>query len=68
LNANQGRARNGRRGSKRPFLGHPLARCSLGPDEGLSPGQADQMARVMAAYPEFDDTPCVRANVERWLA
>ena len=40
----------------------------LDPDEGLSPGQAEEIARVMAAYPEFDDTPFVRANLERWLA
>jgi hypothetical protein len=40
----------------------------LDPDEGLSPGQAEEIARVMAAYPEFDDTPFVRVNLERWLA
>ena len=40
----------------------------LDPNEGLSPGQAEEIARVMAAYPEFDDTPFVRANLERWLA
>jgi dihydrodipicolinate synthase/N-acetylneuraminate lyase len=40
----------------------------LDPDEGLSPGQAEEIDRVMAAYPEFDDTPFVRANLERWLA
>ena len=38
------------------------------PDEGLSPGQAEEITRVMAEYPEFDDTPFVRANLERWLA
>jgi hypothetical protein len=40
----------------------------LDPDEGLSPGQAEEIARVMAAYPEFDDTPFVRAGLERWFA
>jgi hypothetical protein len=40
----------------------------LDPDEGLSPGQADEIERVMAAYPELDDTAFVRANLERWLA
>ncbi len=40
----------------------------LDPAEGLSPGQDEEIARVMAAYPEFDDTPFVRANLERWLA
>jgi dihydrodipicolinate synthase/N-acetylneuraminate lyase len=39
----------------------------LDPDEGLSPGQSEEIARVMAAYPEFDDTPFVRANLARWL-
>jgi dihydrodipicolinate synthase/N-acetylneuraminate lyase len=40
----------------------------LDPSEGLSPGQAEEITRVMAAYPEFDDTPFVRAGLERWLA
>ena len=40
----------------------------LDPEEGLSPGQAEEIERVMAAYPEFDDTPFVRANLGRWLA
>jgi hypothetical protein len=40
----------------------------LDPDEGLSPGQADEIARVMGAYPELDDTDFVRANLDRWLA
>jgi len=42
-------------------------RWCLDPDEDLSPGQADEIARVTAAYPAFDDTPFVRANLERWL-
>jgi len=37
-------------------------------DEGLSPGQAEEIARVSAAYPELDDTEFVRANLDRWLA
>ena len=40
----------------------------LDPGEGLSPGQAEEIARVMAAYPELDDTEFVRDNLERWLA
>jgi hypothetical protein len=40
----------------------------LDPDEGLSPGQAEEIARVMAAYPELGDTEFVRANLARWLA
>ena len=43
-------------------------RWCLDPAEDLSPGQAEEITRVMAAYPEFDDTPFVRANLERWLA
>ena len=43
-------------------------RWCLDPDEDLSPGQAEEIARVMAAYPAFDDTPFVRANLERWSA
>jgi len=40
----------------------------LDPNEGLSAGQAEEITRVIVAYPEFDDTPFVRANLERWLA
>jgi hypothetical protein len=40
----------------------------LDPSEGLSPGQAEEIARVSAAYPELDDTEFVRANLDRWLA
>ena len=43
-------------------------RWCLDPEEDLSPGQAEEITRVMAAYPEFDDTTFVRANLERWLA
>ena len=43
-------------------------RWCLDPEEDLSPGQAEEIARVTAAYPEFDDTPFVRANLHRWLA
>ena len=37
-------------------------------NETLSSGQAEEITRVMAAYPELDDTEFVRANLERWLA
>jgi hypothetical protein len=40
----------------------------LDANETLSPGQAEEIARVMAAYPELDDTEFVRANLDRWLA
>jgi len=39
----------------------------LDPDETLSPGQAAEIDRVYAAYPELNDDDFVRANLERWL-
>ena len=39
----------------------------LDPEETLSPGQADAIARVAACYPEMTDDAFVRANLERWL-
>ncbi|HEY5637778.1 MAG TPA: dihydrodipicolinate synthase family protein [Burkholderiales bacterium] len=40
----------------------------LDPEEKLSPGQAAEIDRVYAAYPELNDDEFVRANLERWLA
>ena len=40
----------------------------LDPKETLSPGQAEEIDRVYAAYPELNDDEFVRANLERWLA
>lgn len=40
----------------------------LDPQEGLSPGQADEISRVFSAYPEFDDSAFVAANLARWMA
>jgi Dihydrodipicolinate synthetase family len=40
----------------------------LDPDEGLSPGQAEEITRVMAAYPALGDGDFVKANLPRWLA
>lgn len=40
----------------------------LDPNEGLSPGQAEEISRVSAAYPHLTDDDFVRANLERWLA
>lgn len=40
----------------------------LDPDEGLSPGQAEEIDRVRTAYPELNDDAFVAANLERWLA
>ena len=40
----------------------------LDPQEGLSPGQAAEIDRVIAQYPELGDDAFVRANLERWLS
>jgi dihydrodipicolinate synthase/N-acetylneuraminate lyase len=40
----------------------------LDPDERLSPGQAEQIERVYAAYPHLNDDPFVAENLDRWLA
>lgn len=40
----------------------------LDPGEGLSPGQAEEISRVLAAYPEMNDDAFVRENLERWLS
>ncbi len=39
----------------------------LDPKETLSPGQAEEIDRVYAAYPELNDDAFVRANLARWL-
>jgi dihydrodipicolinate synthase/N-acetylneuraminate lyase len=40
----------------------------LDPDETLSPGQAEELDRVSAAYPELTDDAFVAQNLSRWLA
>jgi dihydrodipicolinate synthase/N-acetylneuraminate lyase len=40
----------------------------LDADEGLSPGQAEELDRVTAAWPELTDDDFVRENLDRWLA
>jgi len=40
----------------------------LDPNEGLSPGQAEEIDRVHAAYPEMNDDAFVRENLEKWLS
>jgi dihydrodipicolinate synthase/N-acetylneuraminate lyase len=40
----------------------------LDPKETLSPGQAEEIDRVYAAYPELNDDAFVRENLERWLS
>ncbi len=39
----------------------------LDPEEGLSPGQVEEIDRVCAAYPHLVDDSFVRENVDRWL-
>jgi len=40
----------------------------LNPHEVLSPGQAEELTRVCAAYPELTDDAFVAANLNRWLS
>jgi dihydrodipicolinate synthase/N-acetylneuraminate lyase len=40
----------------------------LDPKETLSPGQAAEIDRVYAAYPEMNDDAFVKANLARWLS
>jgi dihydrodipicolinate synthase/N-acetylneuraminate lyase len=40
----------------------------LDPDERLSPGQAEEIERVCAAYPHLNDDEFVAENLDRWLA
>jgi hypothetical protein len=40
----------------------------LDPNEGLSPGQAEEIDRVYAAYPEMNDDAFVKENLSRWMA
>ena len=41
-------------------------RC-LSPNEKLSPGQAEEIDRVYAMYPELNDDAFVKENLARWL-
>lgn len=40
----------------------------LDPKEGLSPGQRQEIDRVLASYPDLNDDRFVRENLERWLS
>jgi hypothetical protein len=40
----------------------------LNPDEVLSPGQAEELDRVHAGYPDMSDDAFVAENLDRWLA
>jgi len=39
----------------------------LNPEEGLSPGQAEEIGRVRRAYPDLNDDDFVAENLHRWL-
>lgn len=40
----------------------------LNPNEGLSPGQAQEIERVRLAYPGLNDDEFIRENREKWLS
>ena len=40
----------------------------LDPEEGLSPGQAEQLTRVCAEHADLTDDAFVREHLARWLA
>ncbi len=40
----------------------------LDPNEDLSPGQAQEIDRVYAAYPHLNDDHFVESNLDKWLA
>ena len=40
----------------------------LDPDEGLSPGQAQEIDRVLAQHADLSDDAFVAANLERWMS
>lgn len=40
----------------------------LDPGESLSPGQAEEITRVSAAYPSLNDDAFVAENLDRWIA
>jgi hypothetical protein len=42
-------------------------RWCLHPDEDLSPGQMEEIDRVLAAYPHLTDDAFVRESLDRWL-
>jgi hypothetical protein len=42
-------------------------RWCLDPSEDLSPGQAEEIGRVLLAYPDLTDDAFVAEHLERWL-
>jgi len=43
-------------------------RLCLSPEEGLSPGQPEEIDRVYRAYPELNDDDFVRQHLHEWLS
>lgn len=44
------------------------SRACLDPEEDLSPGQAEEIDRVVAAYPELTDDGFVAERLQGWLS
>lgn len=44
------------------------SRACLDPDEDLSPGQAEEIDRVLAAYPDWLDRAFIATHLDRWLS
>lgn len=44
------------------------SKLCLNPHEDLSPGQSEELSRVIAAYPELTDEGFIRENLDRWLS
>jgi dihydrodipicolinate synthase/N-acetylneuraminate lyase len=42
--------------------------CLLDPNEALSPGQANEIERVIATYPHLHDDDFVAEHIKRWLS
>jgi dihydrodipicolinate synthase/N-acetylneuraminate lyase len=43
-------------------------RWCLDPDEDLSPGQAEEIDRVITSHPDLTDEEFVEKNLERWMS
>jgi hypothetical protein len=41
---------------------------TLDPEEGLSPGQMEEIDRVYSAYPHLNDDAFVSENIDNWLS
>ena len=45
----------------------PSSRC-LNPEEVLSPGQAEEIDRILQVYPHLTDAAFVQAHIHEWQA